>query len=405
MTGWERVRLKHIAAGKITTGVGLPAEHQEPSWPRYIRTTDIAGPRRLRDDVVYTQPPSLLREAEVRRGDVLVSTAGSVGVSYLHTSDEPAVYAGYLARVRPSSAVEPRFLSYWTQSRDFWDQVNAGSVRSTISNFSAGRIQNMGMWLPERREQSRISDMLDRETSRLEVMNEHRHGLEQLLIERDASLSTHAFDKLITEYGTAKLKYLTPGITVGIVVTPAQLYTAQTSGAVPCLRGMNLSPGRVDPTSLVHIPPETNARHRKSQLRAGDVVAVRTGEAGVAAVVPDWADGANCVDLLIIRRSPQLDGTFLQWFLNSEAAVRQFREGEVGAIQAHFNVSALRELRVPNAPVHVQRETAARLEAEVATTQSLQDRLVQQNKLSRERQEALISYAIGGHLDVEEMAA
>ena len=96
------------------------------------------------------------------------------------------------------------------------------------------------------------------------------------------------------------LKRVVPGVTVGIVVTPAKYYV---DDGVPCLRSLNVARGHIDMNNLVFISPDANEQHHKSKIREGDVLIVRTGQAGAAAVVPADLDGANCIDLLIIRRS------------------------------------------------------------------------------------------------------
>src|SRR5690554_4398122 len=96
----KRVRLQHLAAIPITNGLGLPGEHDNPAWPRYIRTTDIETPRTLRADVFASQPPHIAAAAPVKRGDVLASAAGTIGKSVLYLEDAPACYAGFLVRFR-----------------------------------------------------------------------------------------------------------------------------------------------------------------------------------------------------------------------------------------------------------------------------------------------------------------
>lgn len=71
---------------------------------------------------------------------------------------------------------------------------------------------------------------------------------------------------------------------------------------------------------------------------------MRTGKAGVAAVVPPWAYGGNCVDLLLLRWSDRILPKFLEHILNSDFVRDQIARGSVGTVQSHFNVGALREL-------------------------------------------------------------
>lgn len=185
----KRVPLKHLASVPITNGLGLPGEHDNPEWPRYIRTTDIAGPTALRDDTFASQPPEIARNALVRRGDILMTAAGAtIGKSVRICQDIYACYAGFLVRYRPNDLVDGRYVAYWMQSADYWAQIDAGAVRSTIDNFSASKYQNLRVPVPPIGQQVEIADNLDRRVSRLEdVLSLQREQL-QLLEEYKRSL-------------------------------------------------------------------------------------------------------------------------------------------------------------------------------------------------------------------------
>jgi type I restriction enzyme M protein len=94
-------------------------------------------------------------------------------------------------------------------------------------------------------------------------------------------------------------------ITVGIVVKPASYYTDADSG-VPALRSLNVFPGRYDLTELVRLTHEGHEKNSKSELKKGDVVVVRTGRPGDAAVVTDETAGMNLIDLILVRPKPML---------------------------------------------------------------------------------------------------
>ncbi len=163
---WQPTRLKYLAAAPITNGLGEAAQHGEADWPRYIRTTDIASPRRLHEDRRATLPPEIARRALVRQDDLLMCAAGSLGKVYLHSGEEAACYAGYLVRFRPrQDLVDPRFIAYWAESRAFLDQIALGAVRSTIDNFSAGKYRQMRLWIPPLDEQRRLSPSRRRDDS------------------------------------------------------------------------------------------------------------------------------------------------------------------------------------------------------------------------------------------------
>lgn len=148
-------------------------------------------------------------------------------------------------------------------------------------------------------------------------------------------------------------------LTVGHVGPMAAEYV---SDGVPFLRSLNIRPFRVELEDVRFIGREFHQRLKKSALRPGDVVVVRTGEPGTAAVIPASLPEANCSDLVIVRPHPGLDSRYLAYLINGVS--RGFVNSRtVGAVQQHFNVGAARELPVPDLPLHEQQGIAGVLGA------------------------------------------
>ena len=271
--------------------------------------------------------------------------------------------------------------------------------------------------LPPVDEQRTVVDFLDFETAKIDALVATKERLIELLQERRTALITRAVTKgldpdapmkdsgidwlgeIPSHWGVRKLKSMVPGVTVGIVVTPSKYYVED---GIPCLRSLNIAQGSVTTDNLVSISESANTLHRKSQIFAGDIVVVRTGRAGTAVVVPPEFDGANCVDLLIIRQSNRLHSRFLYYFMNSGAVRGQVMAESVGSIQEHYNTSTLANLVTPKMPIQEQRSIAgyldrrtARIDALVAKVHEVIDRL-------KELRTTLIAAAVTGKIDVRE---
>jgi type I restriction enzyme S subunit len=194
-----------------------------------------------------------------------------------------------------------------------------------------------------------------------------------------------------------RLKYLTPQITVGIVVEPSKFYVED---GIPALRSLNVNRGSITQENLVYISDEANEFHAKSKLHAGDLVAIRSGVTGTTAIVPLELEGCNCVDLIIIRKPRIGSERFLCWFLGSDAALHQFSIGSGGAIQQHFNISTASNLLIATPPSDEQFLIAERLNRTSARFDSLIDEADRAVALLQERRTALISAAVTGKIDV-----
>lgn len=199
-----------------------------------------------------------------------------------------------------------------------------------------------------------------------------------------------------------KLKHLSPQLTVGIVVQPARLYVTK---GIPCLRSLNISSGKITTDDLVFISQEGHKTNRKSQLNEGDVVIVRTGRTGVAVVVSKEFHGANCIDLLICRKSSRLLSEYLLAYFRSYGAKSDIAFNSVGAIQAHYNTTTLSNLRIPLPSIVEQESILKWIEVELAPIDGVISRTEREIDLLREYRTRLIADVVTGKLDVREAAA
>ncbi|TLP63896.1 restriction endonuclease subunit S [Microbispora triticiradicis] len=143
-----------------------------------------------------------------------------------------------------------------------------------------------------------------------------------------------------------RLGELCTRITVGHVGSMTSRYTDK---GVPFLRSQNIKRGHIDFSSIVYIDQDFHEELTKSQLKPGDLVIVRTGEPGTAAVVPAGIGLLNCSDLVIATPKSDMHAPFLCYAIN-ETAQGFVRAHTVGAVQQHFNVRSAKELvlRVPS---------------------------------------------------------
>ena len=199
-----------------------------------------------------------------------------------------------------------------------------------------------------------------------------------------------------------RLKYICPKITVGIVVEPSKYYV---DDGIPALRSLNVRAGSIELENLVFISPEANEALYKSRLSAGDLVAVRSGQPGATAIVPQELDGCNCIDLIVIRKPASGSEEYLCWYLNSDPAKYQFSEGAGGAIQQHFNIGTAMNLIVP-VPFSAEREAiVAFIQERTTQLDVLTSEAQKAITLLQERRTALISAAVTGKIDVREITS
>ena len=251
----------------------------------------------------------------------------------------------------------PRFVYYMAKSPIFRSfavsrmRGTSGRQRVPASVFDDFKVGVPP--LPEQRKiaaiLSSVDDAIEKTQAVIDQVQVVKRGLMQELLTRGLPGRHTRFKQ--TEIGEIPEEWdLRPAATVcerivvGIVIKPAQYYTAS---GVPCLRSLNVTADQINYRSMKYISHESNHQLRKSQLSVGDVVTVRTGYPGTSAVIPAQLDGANCVDLIITTPGPSLRGTFLSRFINSDRGRAAVAERRVGLAQQHFNVGAMKAMLTP----------------------------------------------------------
>jgi type I restriction enzyme S subunit len=158
-------------------------------------------------------------------------------------------------------------------------------------------------------------------------------------------------------WDVAKFDEICDEICVGIVVRPASYYV---ESGVPAFRSLNIRADKLNLENFVYIKSSDNETVlSKSKIRRGDVLVVRTGYPGTACVVPPEFEGANCIDLIILRPKKQIvNSDYMSRFLNSEYGKAQALAGNTGLAQQHLNVGAIRQVKIPLPPLALQQQFA-----------------------------------------------
>jgi type I restriction enzyme, S subunit len=147
-------------------------------------------------------------------------------------------------------------------------------------------------------------------------------------------------------------------VSVGIVVNPSSYYVNAGKG-IRAFRSGNVRDNKVNNTNWVYLSAEGNKKNKKSILRTGDVLVVRTGFAGTSCVVPQDFAGSNCIDILFARPKPSiLIPEYLSQLTNSELGRKQVFAGQNGLAQKHLNVSSYEKMSFGLPSIEEQRRIA-----------------------------------------------
>lgn len=251
-----------------------------------------------------------------------------------------------------------RWLSCWSFVRN--QAIGLMEGTSGRQRIPAWAFDEIEVPIPPLAEQRRIAEVLRSVDEAIAAQTGLCSRLRQMADDLADELFGHEIsnceDSLIA-YGDA-----CETVQVGIVIRPASYYVED--GGVPALRSTNIKRNEIDFSALVQLSQEGHQINRKSSLRAGDVVTIRTGEPGKTAVVPNHAPSPlNCIDIIFSRPKPKLRSYFAAYFINSGTARRQIKAMQGGLAQQHFNVGEMKKLKLPVPDLAKQDRVVAVLDA------------------------------------------
>lgn len=235
--------------------------------------------------------------------------------------------------------------------------TGSGGQRRVPENF----LSSLEIPLPPLSEQRRIAEVLDR----AEALRAKRRAALAQLDSLTQSLFLDLFGDPVSnpkQWPVVRFEEVCARITVGIVVKPASYYVSE---GVPALRSLNIRPGKIVLEDLVYFSKVDNeTKLTKTKLKAGDLVLVRSGQPGTAAVVPPELDGVNAIDVLIATPLAEfVDSKFVCEFFNSKGGHDIVLSNQRGQVQKHLNVGSLNVAKIPLPPLPLQLEFARRVTA------------------------------------------
>jgi type I restriction enzyme S subunit len=388
-------------------GSSLKSDHYSDAGARVIRLGNIGSAAWIDDDAAYIPLDywSTLSRHHAGPGDLIVAGLGdeghSLGRACVLPMLGPALVKAdcYRLTLDPAKA-DARFVAFYLSARE----GEAASLRladgSTRLRLTLDKALSIPVPDAPLVRQRAIVDYLDAETARIDTMIARYSLLLSRLEERRQAAIARILEPGPGEV-SVRLKFKAGRPTSG---NRDHSFTEDESG-VPCLRGLNVKPGRIDRQNLMRISEADHRSHIATVLRSGDIVIVRSGNAGAAAMVPNDLDGANCVDLVVLRRAPAIWPRYLEYALNSHQARSQATEGIFGATLTHFNAVDVAELRLHLPSLPAQQAATLVLDRVTGVIDHLQGLILRQGDLLHERRQALINAAVTGEIEMPGVAA
>ncbi|MDY0082405.1 MAG: restriction endonuclease subunit S [Ignavibacteriaceae bacterium] len=142
--GWKWVKLGDVSE-KIQYGYTESASYK-PIGPKFLRITDIQNGNVNWKEVPYCEISEeqkskyLLNEGDI----VFARTGATVGKSFLIAGEIPeSIFASYLIRIQLADYVNKKFVYFFFQSINYWQQITEGQVGIGQPNVNGTKLSKL----------------------------------------------------------------------------------------------------------------------------------------------------------------------------------------------------------------------------------------------------------------------
>lgn len=203
MSKWKKIKLSDICC--ITSSKRIFAKEYQKSGIPFYRGKEII--EKHNGNSVSTELfISRERYEEIkskfdvpRKGDILLSSVGTLGVSWLVDEDEFYFKDGNLTWLRSNDKTTPQFLYLWLNSSEAQDQIDMMCIGSTQKALTIETLNKFDVSLPDKNTQKKICNIIYPITEKIEKNRKINDNLLQQaqLLYKDRFVDMTPFDGMM----------------------------------------------------------------------------------------------------------------------------------------------------------------------------------------------------------------
>lgn len=404
--GWMAALLKRgydVCLGKM---LQPEAKSEDDELLPYLRAANIKwGNVDLSDVKEMWISKSEQKSLLLKKGDALVSEGGDVGRTSIWNGELDICYfQNSVNRVRSRKGNSNRFLYYWIFAVKEKGFIDILCNKSTISHFTAEKVQALPVAFPSESEQQAIATFLDRETAKLDTLISKQERLIELLQEKRQAVISHAV-----------IKGLDPDV-------PMKDSGIEWLGEVPehwvvrkLKYGLRLlsdkSGERENTVGLENIEGWSGKFIETDSEFEGDGIKFNKGDILFGKLRPYLAkvylaefSGEAVGDFHVMRPQSDVIGRFAQYQMLNRDFISIVDGSTFGAKMPRASWEFVGSMLVTIPPLAEQEKIAKYLDEQTKTIELLINKARQSIDLAKEHRTALISAAVTGKIDVREAA-
>lgn len=336
----------------------------------------------------------------VRPGSLLVCTASGskthLGkVAYID-SDYGYAFGGFMGQLTPSKGVDGRYLFYVLISPGYKEFIEALSDGVNINNLKFDDLGRYTVPIPPIPEQHRIVAILDEAFEAIATAKANTEKNVQSARELHAAARSAAFSQVVRSAPRTRLADVVDRLTNGYVGPIRGVYIDE---GVPYLLARHVRDNRLQFDGKTFVSDAFNLKHKKSMLKAGDLLLVQSGHIGHCAVVGPEHAGHNCHAMIVITPKPGLLlGAYLAEFFYTAEMLTHFERIRSGSTVPHLTCGEVRETSIPVPAISIQQQMIERM-SDVADARSiLGEALTRKVAALDELKKSLLHQALTGQL-------
>lgn len=347
-----------------------------------VRIRDITAA----DFETYVPQHTVAQDKVLKDGDVVIGMDGDFNV--IRWRRGTAALNQRVCALRDTGVSDLRFLAYALP--DHLKVINDLTYSTTVKHLSSGQVTGLRITVPDRDDQGRIADYLDRETATIDALIEKQRRLVDGLQRRRRALLDEVWLRAQDVGARQRLKWhLRPS---SETAPPGEevLSVYRDHGVVP----------KSSRTDNFNRTPENVERYL--WVRAGDVV-VNKMKAWQGSIAVSHHQGLVSPDYEVLRPTSQaFDLRFLHYLLRCPRMIAEYRTQSVGIRPAQWRLywDRLGLIEVPVPALGDQREIADHLDRETAKIDALIAKAERFIELAQERRAALITAAVTGQIEI-----
>ncbi len=406
--GWKSVKLKELCR-EITVGfVGpMATEYAEKGIP-FLRSQNIQPFRLELSSIKFISPEfhKKLKKSALYPGDVVVVRTGYPGTACVIPPKLPVSNCADLVIFRPSSQLDPHYLTYMFNSNLGRSRVAGNLVGVAQQHFNIGVAKEMVINIPPLPTQHKIAsilsaydDLIENNTRRIAILEEMAQSLYR---EWFVHFRFPGYEK--KRLVESELGLIPEGwevVKLSRVVETQYGYTESASESKigpKYLRGMDINKTSYIQWDSVPYCPIDESNYAKYKLSPGDIVVIRMADPGKVGIVEKQIDAVFASYLIRLHITyKSLSPYYLFYFLLSDKYQSYVTGASTGTTRKSASAGVITDIDM----IIPADDIRNLFERQISVLRQMLNNLLEKNAILRQTRDLLLPKLISGGVDVE----